>query len=52
MFKDSTGQWRWHLKADNFKVIASSAEAYHNEADCLAGINKVKESKDAPVTKN
>lgn len=45
------GQWRWRLRAANNKIIADSGEGYNNEADCLAGINLVKSSKDAPVKK-
>jgi uncharacterized protein YegP (UPF0339 family) len=45
----SSGQWRWRLLAANNKTIADSGEAYHNKADCQAGIDLVKKSQDAPV---
>jgi uncharacterized protein len=49
MYKDADNQWRWYLKAANDRKIANSGEGYHNKADCLAAINLVKGSKDAPV---
>ncbi len=51
-WQNSTNKnWYWHLKASNGKKIADGAEGYKNEADCLAGIQLVKSSKDAPVKK-
>jgi len=44
-----TKQWRWRLVAANGKTIADSGESYYNKADCLAGINLVKSSANAPV---
>lgn len=49
IYKDSAGQWRWRLYANNNRVVADSAESYHNKQDCLAGINLVKMSSGAPV---
>lgn len=49
--KDAKGEWRWHLKAANNKIIATSGEGYQNEKDCLAAIELVKGSKDSPVKK-
>jgi len=48
-FKDTAGEWRWHLKAANGRIIADSAEGYKNKQDCLDDIDRVKASKDAPV---
>lgn len=45
----SYGQWRWRLIASNGRIIADSAEAYHNKADALNGINLTKGSSVAPV---
>ena len=45
----SGGQYRWRLLAGNNRNIANSGEAYHNKADCLAAINLVKGSANAPV---
>lgn len=37
----SSGQWRWRLKAANHEIIAAG-ESYWNEADCDHAINLVK----------
>lgn len=50
-WKDANGQWRWHLVAANNRIIANGGESYYNEADCLAAINLVKGSSNAPVRK-
>lgn len=47
--KDAKDEWRWHLSADNHKIIATSGEGYLHEQDCLAGIELVKNSRNAPV---
>jgi uncharacterized protein YegP (UPF0339 family) len=31
--KDSTGEWRWQVKAANHEIIAASTEGYKNKAD-------------------
>jgi uncharacterized protein len=49
--KDARGEWRWHLKAANNEIIATSGEGYQNEKDCVDAIALVKGSKDAPVKK-
>lgn len=41
VFRSGT-QYRWHLVADNNKIIANSGEAYHNKTDCLHSIGLVK----------
>jgi len=48
-FKDHKGEWRWHLKAANGRIIADSGEGYKNKEDCLNDIDLVKRSADAPV---
>ena len=50
--KDAKGEWRWRLKASNGKIIADSGEGYKNEADCLAAIELVKRSGNAPVVES
>ena len=50
-WKDGSGQWRWHLLAGNNRIVANSGESYHNESDCLAGIQLVKGSSNAPTQK-
>jgi uncharacterized protein YegP (UPF0339 family) len=47
--KDSAGEWRWRLLANNNKTIADSGEGYKNKQDCEDAIKLVKGSKDAPV---
>jgi uncharacterized protein len=42
LYKDANNQWRWNLKAKNHKVIADSAEGYHNKQDAIHGIALVK----------
>lgn len=49
--KDARGEWRWHLKGANHRILATSGEGYRNEGDCLDAITLVKSSKDAPVKK-
>jgi len=50
-YKDSKGEWRWRLKASNGRIIADSGEGYSTERECLADIDRVKGSNEAPVTK-
>jgi uncharacterized protein YegP (UPF0339 family) len=50
-YEDSKGEWRWRLKASNGRIIADSGEGYTTERECLADIDRVKGSKDAPVKK-
>jgi uncharacterized protein YegP (UPF0339 family) len=49
-YKDNQGLWRWYLLSANGRKIADSAESYNNKADCIAGINLVKGSANAPIT--
>lgn len=50
MYKDSAGYWRWYLLAGNNRKIANSGEGYYNKSDCIAAINLVKGSGQAPIT--
>ncbi|WP_223484673.1 YegP family protein [Stenotrophomonas indicatrix] len=36
-----SGDWRWRLRADNGRIIATGGEGYNNKADCLHGIQLV-----------
>lgn len=45
----SGSQYRWRLLAANNQNIANSGESYINKSDCLAAINLVKGSSNAPV---
>jgi uncharacterized protein YegP (UPF0339 family) len=49
IYRDTAGYWRWRLFAANNRIIADSAESYHNKSDALAGINLVKAAFSAPV---
>ena len=49
VYKDNSNEWRWRYKASNGKIIADSAEGYHNKSDCLAGIAIMKRSANSPV---
>jgi hypothetical protein len=50
MEKDVKGEWRWHFRADNGRIVADSAEGYHNEDDCRHGIEIVKtQAQNAPI---
>lgn len=42
IFKDSGGEYRWRLRADNNQIIANSGEGYVNKSDCRHGIELVK----------
>jgi uncharacterized protein YegP (UPF0339 family) len=49
LYPEPNGDWRWTLYTANQKKIANSGEGYRNKADCIAAINLVKGSKDAPI---
>lgn len=38
VYRDSSGEWRWRLKARNGRIIATGAEGYLDEDDCLYGL--------------
>lgn len=42
LYKDAQNQWRWNLKARNHKILADSAESYHNKVDAQHAIDLVK----------
>jgi len=48
-YKDKKGEWRWRLVASNGRIIADSGEGYKSEKECKDDIDRVKNSKDAPV---
>lgn len=47
--EDAAGEWRWHLRAANNRIIADSGEGYKNKQDCLHAIELVKGSASAAV---
>ena len=44
-------EWRWKVMTADGRVIGLSAGGYKTEADCLADIEKLKNSKDATIKK-
>lgn len=50
-YKDAKGEWRWKLLSSNGRILADSGEGYTTERECLADIERVKSSTDAPVKK-
>ena len=42
LYKDSGGEFRWRLRAENNKIIATSGEGYKNHSDCAHGIELVR----------
>ena len=49
VYKDDAGEWRWRLVSGNSRLIAVSGEGYRHRADCLHGIELVKDANYAPV---
>ena len=46
VYKDKGGEFRWRLRTQNAKLIASSGEGYADKRSCTAAIESVK--RDAP----
>lgn len=49
VYQDARKEWRWRLRASNNSIIAVPGEGYVRKADCLRGIELVKQSADAPI---
>ena len=50
VYKDKAGEYRWRLRMQNTKVIATSGEGYKEKESCLKAIESVKRAAvDAPV---
>ena len=49
VYQDAAGEWRWRLVSANGRIFAASGEGYRHRADCLHGIELVKDAKYAPV---
>jgi len=41
-WKAKDGQWYWHLKARNGRIIAYAGEGYKRKAKCLKSLNEVR----------
>jgi uncharacterized protein YegP (UPF0339 family) len=50
VYKDAKGEFRWRLKATNGESIANSGEGYKAKADCLHGIDLIKEGASKATT--
>lgn len=42
IFKDTKGEWRWHLKAANGMVIAASGEGYKRKKHAQSMVQAIK----------
>lgn len=49
VYKDKAGEWRWHLKAANGRIIAESGEGYNDRGGCIHSIELVRSLNKAPV---
>lgn len=49
IYKDSSSNYRWRLKAANGDIVADSAEGYSSKQSCQNGIDLVKSAWNAPV---
>lgn len=49
VFKDRAGQWRWHLRSAEGKIIAAASQGYKSKRSCLAAIELVRKASNAPV---
>jgi uncharacterized protein YegP (UPF0339 family) len=50
IFKDKAGEWRWHLFGSDRQVLAESACAYGDIADCRNSIEQFRNtSRDTPI---
>lgn len=39
-FRDLDGEWRWHLKAKNGRIVADSSEGYKTKWGCRRAARK------------
>lgn len=42
VYKDSGGNWRWRLVADNGKITASSGESFYSKQSAIDAAERVK----------
>jgi uncharacterized protein YegP (UPF0339 family) len=47
LYKDHSDEFRWRLRADNGKIIATSGEGYKARGDCAHGIELVRQQAQA-----
>lgn len=48
LYVDDKGEWRWRYRAANYKIIADSAEGYHNYDDAKHGMELMRECFKSP----
>ena len=41
IYQDKAGQWRWHLKASNGRIVADSAQGYGSERHVRRAVEAV-----------
>ena len=41
IYKDIRGEWRWHLKASNGRIVATSGEGFKRKGSCTDSWNSV-----------
>lgn len=41
IFQNAKGQWRWRIRAANYKTIATSGESYINRSDAEEALHSV-----------
>lgn len=44
LFRDAKGEWRWHLRARNGKIIADSGEGYKRKRSAEHAIGLIRAS--------
>jgi uncharacterized protein len=50
VYQDKAGEYRWRLRAQNTKILATAGDGYKEKRSCLAAIESVKRDVvDAPV---
>ncbi len=42
VYPDAVGEWRWHLKAGNGRIVADSGEGYTRQQDCIRSLANFK----------
>jgi uncharacterized protein YegP (UPF0339 family) len=52
IYKDSSGEWRWRLKAANGNIVADSAEGYSSKQNCKHGVDLVRGSTNLPIVED
>lgn len=43
IYQDARGEWRWHLKARNGRIVADSGEGYVRQGNAVRAAETVRE---------